>query len=64
MPKPKPKPNPKPNPNQVAMTPFLCGLYFVRPQLLHRFVGYLEETAVHIYALTLSLTLTLTLTLT
>ena len=29
------------------MTPFLCGLYFVRPQLLHRFVGYLEETAVH-----------------
>ena len=32
---------------QVALTPFLCALYLVRPQLLHRFVGYLEETAVH-----------------
>eukprot|EP00966_Prymnesium_polylepis_P094621 2190185-Prymnesium_polylepis.2 len=28
---------------------FLAGLYLVRPQLLHRFVGYLEETAVHTY---------------
>merc|ERR1711998_454824 len=26
-----------------------AGLYLVRPQLLHRFVGYLEETAVHTY---------------
>lgn len=34
---------------QIAMTPFLAGLYLVRPQLLHRFVGYLEETAVHTY---------------
>ena len=34
---------------EVALTPFLCSLYLVRPQLLHRFVGYLEETAVHIY---------------
>merc|ERR1712023_20420 len=33
----------------VALTPFLAGLYMVRPQLLHRFVGYLEETAVHTY---------------
>merc|ERR1719450_1195472 len=34
---------------QVALTPFLAGLYMIRPQLLHRFVGYLEETAVHTY---------------
>jgi len=34
---------------QVALTPFLAGLYLVQPQLLHRFVGYLEETAVHTY---------------
>lgn len=34
---------------QVGLTPFLAGLYVVRPQLLHRFVGYLEETAVHTY---------------
>jgi len=34
---------------QVAMTPFLASLYLIRPQLLHRFVGYLEETAVHTY---------------
>lgn len=34
---------------QVAMTPFLTMLYLIRPQLLHRFVGYLEETAVHTY---------------
>ena len=32
---------------QVALTPFLASLYMIRPQLLHRFVGYLEETAVH-----------------
>jgi len=34
---------------QLALTPFLAGLYMARPQLLHRFVGYLEETAVHTY---------------
>jgi len=34
---------------QVALTPFLAALYVIRPQLLHRFVGYLEETAVHTY---------------
>ena len=34
---------------QIGLTPFLAGLYMVRPQLLHRFVGYLEETAVHTY---------------
>lgn len=34
---------------QVTLTPFLAGLYLIRPQLLHRFVGYLEETAVHTY---------------
>lgn len=34
---------------QVAMTPFLASLYMIRPQLLHRLVGYLEETAVHTY---------------
>jgi hypothetical protein len=34
---------------QLALTPILAGLYLLRPQLLHRFVGYLEETAVHTY---------------
>merc|ERR1719389_805590 len=34
---------------QGALTPVLATLYMVRPQLLHRFVGYLEETAVHTY---------------
>jgi len=34
---------------QVALTPFLAALYVIKPQLLHRFVGYLEETAVHTY---------------
>merc|ERR1711907_728486 len=34
---------------QVALTPFLASLYIIQPQLLHRFVGYLEETAVHTY---------------
>jgi len=43
---------------QLAMTPFLAGLYLVRPQLLHRFVGYLEETAVHTYANIVQLTQT------
>merc|ERR1719486_486906 len=31
------------------MTPFLAALYLAKPQYLHRFVGYLEETAVHTY---------------
>lgn len=43
---------------QVALTPFLAGLYVVRPQLLHRFVGYLEETAVHTYTNIVQQTLT------
>jgi len=43
---------------QVALTPFLAALYLVKPQLLHRFVGYLEETAVHTYTNIVKLTLT------
>ena len=35
---------------QVTFTPFLWLLYTIRPQLVHRFVGYLEETAVHTYS--------------
>jgi len=35
--------------SQLTATPLLGLLYVVRPQLLHRFVGYLEETAVHTY---------------
>merc|ERR1711998_466261 len=35
---------------QIGMTPFLMGVYLVRPQPMHRFVGYLEETAVHTYS--------------
>ena len=35
---------------QVVLTPFLIGLYAVHPQSVHRFVGYLEETACHTYA--------------
>jgi len=34
---------------QVALTPFMVFLYTVHPSSLHRFVGYLEETAVHTY---------------
>jgi len=34
---------------QLGLTPLLASLYMLRPQLLHRFVGYLEETAVHTY---------------
>lgn len=34
---------------QIVMTPILMAAYVVRPQLLHRFVGYLEETAVYTY---------------
>jgi hypothetical protein len=35
---------------QIIMTPFLCGIYLVKPAAMHRFVGYLEETAVATYA--------------
>ena len=35
---------------QVSMTPFLALVYAVKPAALHRFVGYLEETAVETYA--------------
>lgn len=35
--------------SQGVATPALMLLYVIRPQLLHRFVGYLEETAVHTY---------------
>lgn len=34
---------------QVTMTPFLMLLYTVYPKALHRFVGYLEETACFTY---------------
>lgn len=34
---------------QVTMTPILMIMYSIKPQMLHRFVGYLEETAVHTY---------------
>mmetsp|Transcript_19110 Transcript_19110/g.37730 ORF Transcript_19110/g.37730 Transcript_19110/m.37730 type:complete len:344 (-) Transcript_19110:265-1296(-) len=34
---------------QVTMTPVLMLLYTVHPKSMHRFVGYLEETAVHTY---------------
>jgi hypothetical protein len=35
---------------QLVMTPFLMSLYTVYPPMVHRFVGYLEETACHTYA--------------
>lgn len=34
---------------QVTMTPMLMGMYVINPKSLHRFVGYLEETACHTY---------------
>lgn len=34
---------------QVVMLPFLTALYLARPKAVHRFVGYLEETAVETY---------------
>ena len=34
---------------QVVLTPFLMGVYLVHPKSMHRFVGYLEETACHTY---------------
>eukprot|EP01039_Chlorochromonas_danica_P000384 gene384-417_t len=35
---------------QICMTPFVMMLYIVHPPALHRFVGYLEETACFTYA--------------
>jgi hypothetical protein len=35
---------------QVFMTPFLASVYLVHPRSVHRFVGYLEETACLTYA--------------
>jgi hypothetical protein len=35
---------------QVCMTPFLAAIYTVHPRAVHRFVGYLEETACVTYA--------------
>ena len=34
---------------QFSMTPFLMLTYMVKPGAMHRFVGYLEETAVMTY---------------
>jgi ubiquinol oxidase len=34
---------------QMLMTPALMLTYAVHPKSVHRFVGYLEETAVHTY---------------
>lgn len=34
---------------QVIMVPVLMGVYTVNPTAMHRFVGYLEETACHTY---------------
>lgn len=35
---------------QVFMAPWLAAVYLVHPKAVHRFVGYLEETACHTYA--------------
>ena len=35
---------------QFTMTPLLCATYAFSPRAMHRFVGYLEETAVMTYA--------------
>ena len=34
---------------QMIMTPTLLAMYLVHPKSMHRFVGYLEETACHTY---------------
>lgn len=34
---------------QMVLTPLLMGVYIVHPKSMHRFVGYLEETACHTY---------------
>ena len=31
---------------QMALLPILTTVYIIKPKALHRFVGYLEETAV------------------
>lgn len=35
---------------QYVMTPVLMSMYLINPKSMHRFVGYLEETACHTYA--------------
>ena len=35
---------------QCLMTPLLWSIYVVNPKMMHRFVGYLEETACETYA--------------
>ena len=35
---------------QIVLTPVLMSVYIVHPKSMHRFVGYLEETACHTYA--------------
>jgi len=35
---------------QVAMTPVLMATYILKPKAMHRFVGYLEQTACSTYA--------------
>jgi hypothetical protein len=34
---------------QMVMAPLLMAVYLVNPKAMHRFVGYLEETACHTY---------------
>mmetsp|Transcript_7660 Transcript_7660/g.28840 ORF Transcript_7660/g.28840 Transcript_7660/m.28840 type:complete len:333 (-) Transcript_7660:122-1120(-) len=35
---------------QIVMTPVLITTYFIKPTAMHRFVGYLEETAIGTYS--------------
>ena len=35
---------------QCFMTPLLWSIYVINPKMMHRFVGYLEETACETYA--------------
>lgn len=35
---------------QMLLTPILMSVYMIHPKSMHRFVGYLEETACHTYA--------------
>lgn len=34
---------------QTTMVPLLCAIYVVNPKMMHRFVGYLEQTACATY---------------
>jgi len=43
---------------QTVIVPFMFGVYLVHPKSLHRFVGYLEETAVKTYTSLIRLTRT------